>query len=720
MLEVRDFPEPPLDIQKSEAKAAERLDKFIKSRLKRLSADQVESIEKKLDKWYKAWHDQTRPQRDKLKRWGDLLEGVVQDSNFPFEGASNITLHYAAGMVRTFRASFNKTAYQDEELFFPIFSPVAPLPPAPTQQGPDGQQTAAPQAQDPGAPPPPELVQVLEAGFNHSFSRLCNGIATLKEGTVPVVRDGTLVVSGRWRRETQRCFDQRTYRSYGDFVKDYPDAKTAGMTEEDYADARDFFLAGDDADDPPEMVANFYYDFVKFDKPEYRVGPWAKFVRYPTFARELDSCQFHGYETSESRDALKLLKKRGIIYDAGLEKVLKHNNESKIDGWDKQLGFVEGIIPDQDTKRRAIKYVDGVCMMDMDGDGVPEKYEIWYAPEEKALLRMTPYRLRKNIDCHVVFRLVRRENRLDGVSLIGDCEDLFNQIDVLVRHRNNVRIMTTSPVFIAKASLKDELDLGKAENVFRPGLTFWVDDLDRSIKQLQIQDLSSTGDSMDEQMMYGRHIELVFGPTQGQAGQSYNDDKRASGKKTIALLNQANSRIDDYMDEFFLSAPKLAELHAALLFQYSAEPEFRAIKDGKAISFPVALLAHPNLSWGIKRRSIQLTPEFAMQRLGGLQALYTNLRELLANGDPIAMELWNRQVIASGEPQAAELLLSGANMQKVAMAFQQMQAQGPNNPDKAAMKAGKQAYAKRAAIHAADHFVGKDIHKSGQNGKTPV
>lgn len=683
MLEVRAL-KAPQDIRDREEKAAERAELFLRQRLKRLSESQVDSIEKKLHTWHEAWKKQTEPQRRRLVKYAELLEGVVEDSNVPFEGASNVTLHYAAGMARSFRATFNKTAYQDEDLHYALFTPEL-------EKKLSGQ---------------PEVIAALNEGFNDSFSRECNGLRTLKEGTIACVRDGTLVVSGYWRREVRHVFDQRTYRSEEEFVKDYPDAKAAGLGPEEYQEILDRFLEAGEEEDK-ELVVEYEYDYVAKDEPEYRVGPWAKFVRYPTFARELSDCLFYGYEVKEAREEVKRKGRSGEYFKDGAKRALMGLAQDQPDAWDRSLGFVEGITMPTDRKDRPIRFVDGVVLLDLDGDGVHEKYLVRYAFEAKALLSLVPHRLRRGIDAAVIFRLVRRENRLDGVSLIGDCEDLFEQIDINVRHRNNVRTLTTSPIFFANKAYKEQWDLGRAENVVRPGVTYWVDDIDKAAKQMAVQDLSTTADNMDELQLYKQHVELVFGPTQGLSGQTAAGDKRAPGNKTIALLNQANGRIDDYLDEFFQSLPALADLHCALLYQYQSGPNLTFTRGGKMMSFPVAVLADPGLRWGAKRRSVQLTPEFALARQGMLQQLFQGLLPLLATQNPIAVELWNRQVLSSGEPQADKLLLSGENLQKVMQSMQALQQMNPGNPEVKARAAGKTAFVKRLGQHAADAAAGK-------------
>src|SRR5258708_22990982 len=154
---------------------------------------------------------------------------------------------------------------------------------------------------------------------------------------------------------------------------------------------------------------------------------------------------------TEDRELLKQKRRRKEYYKAGSSKALDQRGQLENDAWDRSLGFVEGITQPQGTDEKPIKVIEGCAWFDLDSDGVPEKYLVKYEPEAKALLSLAPHILRRGIDASVVFKMVKREHRLDGVSLIGDAEDLFNQIDFNVRHRNNVRILTTSPIFLAQS-----------------------------------------------------------------------------------------------------------------------------------------------------------------------------------------------------------------------------------------------------------------------------
>jgi len=104
------------------------------------------------------------------------------------------------------------------------------------------------------------------------------------------------------------------------------------------------------------------------------------------------------------------------------------------------------------------------------------------------------------------------------------------------------------------------------------------------------------------------------------------------------------------------------------------------------------------LRWVPRRRSVTLTPEFAMQRLQTLLQVYMSMRPLLLQGDPIAMEIWNRTVRNSGEPQCEKFLMDPQQApQMAAHAMQVAMQQFLKNARLQAVAAGEKKGAQQAA-----------------------
>lgn len=686
----------PKDIQDDEIKNAERVERFIKTRNKVLSDNQVKRIESHLKKQIKSAKREYEPLRRRLSSYSDLLEGIVEETTFPFEGASNVTLRYGTSLARTFAAKFNKTVYQDEDLAFPVFDPGS-------------EQELKFDAKS---------IITLQDGFNHSINTACNAIRVLKCGTIPAFRDGTFLLEGSWERRIERVNDQRTYRDFESFQKDFPDHQSAGISEEEYISISDLFLVNDDC----ELIARFSYDHVQQDGIEYRQIPRAKFLVYPTTVKKLWQAQLYGCTFELTKDEIKERQKKGEFYEDGVKRALARRGGEWMDAWDRGRLFVEGRAAPL-MESIPYKLADIVFKYDLDNDKTLEQYSgrVIMEGEEVILVALRPYEVRHNIPSIIPFRLLDRDYAFDGISLLGDGKDIFDQVDILFRHDNNVMMLTTSPMFIADQTLKDEIDLGRAENVLRPGVTFWVPNPDKQpIRQLQVQDIAAaSGDNNTKISILSRFVEMLLGVSQGESGNQTPDDPRAPAHKTQLLLMQAGDRIDQCIDTWCYSFEEFFKLHATLLYQFSRDRDYKFMKKQKAQmqqmiipgqtipqnqqsqvgAFNLDILASEKLHWKVRRRSIALTPEYSMNRLQTIFATYAQMKPLIMQGDPVAVEVWNRIISNSNEPQAEKFLIDpqqAPQMQNAAIqkAMQQFKLQSDmkahaKGKEKLAMEASK-------------------------------
>ena len=623
------FTKAPPSISDTIKKQIERVREITKDKNIKKSAEKLTDIGNKIWKEYECWKRQTEPHRRNLVSLNEMLEGVVEETNFPFEGASNITISYASGMARTFKSTFNKTAYQDPDIF-----------------------TAVTKNEE-----LKEQLTKIEEAVNYSFHSESNGLDILKQGTIPCLRDGTLIISGFWDRQIEKCSDSKSYKTFVEFQTDFPNAQTAGMSEEEYQEIADNFIISDDN----EVIANYQFDNILYDGPAYEIVPLTRFVYYPLHATRIRDMKMYGKEYFATKDELREGAKRNQYYKEQVELLITKQPSGEKDNWSASKNFIEKLAKPQKVDDAPFRLIDAVWKADLDGDGIREKYLVTFSPEHKGcILAFQNYHIRNNIDFCVDFRLAAREDRFLGISLIGEGQDKFKLLDAIHRNRNNVRMLTTSPILLVDKRYKEDLDMFRAESIIKPGTAFYVEDIDKSMKQMTLQDLSRSNDNMDEENQLVRYLEFCLGPTQAMSGKETQTDPRAPMGKTIALLQQANGRIDDYLDEFRRSMPELAKLHCALLAQFGPDQtKYNIEQDGELVvkSVEKNLLFKNDIIWRAKRRSVTLSPEFAMQRLGGLMQTYAQLLQLIMQNDSKAIEMWNRMVVASGEPMKEKLMI---------------------------------------------------------------
>jgi hypothetical protein len=278
---------------------------------------------------------------------------------------------------------------------------------------------------------------------------------------------------------------------------------------------------------------------------------------------------------------------------------------------------------------------------------------------------------------------------------------MFNQVDTLFRHDNNVMMLTTSPQYMIQQDLKETIDLGRADCVVRPGVSYYVPDINKAMKQLEVQDVSAAaGDNNSKLQILGQFLQMLLGIATGPTGENSGGNPRDPASKLMLLMLQSGKSTDRKLDEWCESLPDLAQLHATLLYQYSGQTEYKFIDTkGQPAAFPLKILADPRLRWTARRRSVTLTPEFAIQRLQTLLQVYGGIRPLLLQGDMIAIEIWNRTVKNCGEPQAEKFLMDPSQAPQIAaMAVQKAMEQFLKKAHLDAIAAGEKKAAQQAAV----------------------
>ena len=267
-------------------------------------------------------------------------------------------------------------------------------------------------------------------------------------------------------------------------------------------------------------------------------------------------------------------------------------------------------------------------------------------------LRIERYGVWRNIPCIVPFRFIGRDDRALGVSFLHDGRDLFRELNALHRHRSNTRKLSDTVTLVLPKSLKEDIDLGAEYAEFRPGMTLWVPDnlaADKYPRQLQIHNLSRSADSLDEESLVVRYLDGLLGVSEGQSGRETQSDPRAPASKTAMLLQRADIRTEDLVEEWKRSVPDLLDLHVALYYQNAqAKLKFMQRAGGKheESEIATAVLAEPKRRFVLKAVKPSLSPEFEMNRIAAMTAMAFQLQLPIKMKPDIVIQAWNDYVIA--------------------------------------------------------------------------
>lgn len=640
---------PPISFEAQEAKS-----KTLGKRRFIISPEKKDKLEAKIEKMINHWKTGASPLHKRLRKLNDHLEGVAEDVDFPWANASKITTGLAAGMCRTLKAIFDRAVFPDNKPFA-----VKPLSGNVSKER-----------------------NEIEDAVNWLSMEDNNLVSEMRDSPLPIFRDGTMMLMGEWERRVEKACDYRTYKSAEAFAEDYPTADDAGIKEEKY----DSYIRHLNLMDA-SLEVEFIYDELVYDAPRFQVVPLHNFVFFPLSAEELSpDCIIYGRQFSETAESAKAKVKRKIYDKKAGEEAIEASKVDQSDAWATSRESLEGLHRSGDEVKRLECY-KLVLRMDLDEDDIPEKYLLTFEMRSRRILKIERYRLRKNIDCVVAFRFIKRDGRLLGTSLLDDGLDQFEMVDTLHRHRQNVRSITDSPSLLIPEGLKEHIDLGAEDMAYRPGLTFWLPDRymkeGMAPRQMILQSLSKTNESMDEEQSIVRYLEFRLGPSQGLSGQESMTDPRAPASKHLSQLRQATLRIDDMIREWKRSVPGALNLMVALYYQYFKGDEIEYGKQeeiGKDLVFEKLekdLFKAEDIDFSLKHQEISLSPEFEMEKYLNMAVIAAQNPMILMQNPKIGLELWNRYVLAARAADPDALLVE---MPKEGSPFAQMLQDGNNPP----------------------------------------
>lgn len=636
---------PPPDVSERAAREVAEAQAFHRSRRARLSKSKRQALDRAIRKMVEEHEEKTSGARAKLTELNEFMEGKAESVDFPFgpEASSRLDIRLAASYGRSLRAQFVRAVFADPMRTYVML------------RAPGGVKK--------------EDVNLVEAAINWVAENECNLNDELRDSFIPAYRDGTALVHGRWERRVEHGCDAKSYYDAEAFAADYPTAEAAGASEPDYQEALRHLTEDEDA----AVHVEYELDFVARNGPKFTVFPLAKFIHYPLYPADLSDMALYGYPFPQGSAAFELAVKHGyydaeVAQDTRKERSEPQGSGGAAEAWDASRDSLEGIAGGETS---AVRYRLAwlVYRGDLDGDGIEERYAVVYDLDKWRSLRVEPYGIRRNIPSIVPFRLARRDGRFRGVSLLGDGEHLFREVNALHRHRSNQRRITDSVTLILPIGLKEHVDLGAEAYGFKPGLAMWVPDnyMAPALRpaQLAIQDTSRTSTSLDEENVIQRYLDLLLGLSQGQSGRESPLDPSAPASKTAMLLQRADIRIEDLVDEWRRTIPDILDLLRALYFQ-NAGKELPIMDDkgerGTEVKVPIELFASSGIRGVLKPLKATISPEIEMNKIAALAAGALRFGAPVQARPEILAHLWNEFVAASRieRPERFQIPIGGA------------------------------------------------------------
>ena len=563
----------------------------IESRFRRRALKLKKSAEQKLSRelyrMIEDWKDSRSGLREKLKEWNDLYEGVTETSNYPWQGACDLHVPIPKIKVREIRSTINRTTMRPVPFLMTKYS------------GPDDllQHNST-------------LVKDIERFVEDKIKFDTNIHQTLKDAIVPTIRDGTCPVQIIWETELERVCDYKTYNDTTEFSRDYPDAESAGISEKEW-DGMYSRIA-----DGGSVEIQFEYDAVQYDGPKAYLVPLIDFVHYPVYMTDIERMLCHGKRIWFTDYELRDMQRMGKFNKDAVDKITGRSSDLREDDYTQHRDAIEGISRDRDFSAKEYECFELVYKTTLDPESetemsVPQKYLITWAHKAQCILRIEKYPIRKGKITYFPLRLIKRDNRFLGISLIDDIADISQEIDIHHRQRINSRTVTHVPTFKAKEGAKGRFDPSRKDLQFKPGGVFWLENVD-DVAQFDIKPVDLSG-SVEEEMLLYQLADLVTGSTSGLSGQNNPIDPRAPARKQQEQLRQSTNRIDDYVEVLLTPFGNIGQFMLDLYYQYGGDTltYFTESKDGSLIEKEIerSRFYNPNVKFKVTGTSVFLNPE---------------------------------------------------------------------------------------------------------------
>ena len=548
-------------------------------RLLDLSDDELDKLKKRVHKEISSWKSSTSGLHSKLKRWNDLVEGVVEETNYPFDGCSNVHIPIIAIYMKVYHSIFRRSILGSETIWY-------------AESDDDSVQDELPN---------------IENYLNYKAMNKWNIAESISDVLWVTPRDGLGCLEISYVEEYDKNVqDHIQVSTEQEFLEEFPiDDKQ--MDDATWEDFRKKVISEATEENPIEIP--IIYDRLLYKGSKAEVIELANLVTFPATAQNISAehCKGYGKRFYMRRGEVKKMKREGFWYKDSCSRFLQKTRKgNQVTSYMSSKDYIEGL--NRSDGGEDYEFFKVTYRYEFDSQEGEKKILLIYSFETKELMYAVDYPYR--VDNYAFFRTEKRPNRLIGNSLVKDVEDLNETVDTLYNQRINSRMISEVPSFKAKKNAKKDFDPEAEENQWRPGVIFWLDDID-AFQQFTVQPVNLES-SMAEEANVMNITGLLAGTDPALfSGRAPKDDPKAPGNKTGLLIQQSNMRMDDPLSELRLGVEEVGKICLSMEYQFGdPQIEYSTKENNKRVkkSFPKRLL-RKNISVKMHGVNVVVNPD---------------------------------------------------------------------------------------------------------------
>jgi hypothetical protein len=583
----------------------------------------TETQKNRLKKWLKSrldeWVQDTSDLHQNLVYDNDLVEGIVYETDYPWEGASNVHVPLTETYMEIYKSIFKRSILGADIIWY------------------GETDSDDPQVQ--------EMLADVEGMLNYKARNEWNIAECLKAVLWITPRDGLAAMEINWEEQYKKASDIILLTNEQDFLKEFPSPEEAGLSEEEW-----FGLAQEAAQASDEFPVEVP---ITFEKRVYygckgEAVDLVNFVTIPATVPDIrhELCRGYGKRYQQRSASIRKKIKEGFYYKDEAEALLNKGISYQPNDFTKAQDEMEGLRRTS-TDGTFLNYALNISVtlngFDKNEETGDEKYDeemefsVEYDLQNDKLLRLIefPYRVHN----YATFRIDSRPNRLVGKSVPAKTRDLNDEVDTQHNQRINARSISTVPMFKGLSSKKEELQLDLQQQKMKPGKVFWVNDFN-SFDQFKIQP-TDLGESMSEEKNSQAILDLYLGSAASLlSGGAPTQDPNAPGNKTAMMIAQSNLRMDDPLDELRDGVEQVGDICLSHTYQFGPPIlQFMAPQEGGGYETKTIhkKFLRKNIRMKMNGITVTLNPEVEMQK--GFQLHQMLLTEpLYANNPQLRME----------------------------------------------------------------------------------
>lgn len=501
-----------------------------------LEPDQAKRVKRWLKERIGEWQSDTAELHRRLQDENDLVEGIIMESDYPWEGASNIHVPVTETYMDVYW-SVQKRSILGAGLIWSAETDVDEM---------------------------REITTEIEEAVNYLARNVWNIEKCLEGVFWTTNRDGLGVMKVTWAEDYEPARDVILITSLDEFLMEFPSPEEVGQTEEEWTELLQYCAMYATEEEPVEVP-------ITFEKATYQgckgeIVELIDFVTIPATAPDLTraNCRAHGMRYRARKEELRRRGDMGAFYADAVKRLIAKASGWTANSYTQSKDDIEGLA--RNNTKDDFELFELVVWGRLDGDeGQEGKYLLTYSADHEELLSCQEYPYRS--DMYATFLIDPRPGRLIGKNVPGKTRDMNDEIDTQHNQRINARTVSSIPSFKALRGAKEELDPELEQNKWRPGVIFWLTNFD-SFEQFKVQP-TDLGESMAEEQNDMSILDLYLGsPVAVMSGAAAPGDPSAPGNKHAMMIQQGNLRMDSVLAALRHGVETTGDICVSHLYQF--------------------------------------------------------------------------------------------------------------------------------------------------------